>query len=74
MLAGISGRGIATIITFVGLIANITWLFWVGLVLVSPYALLIAIGTFLRLMFLSRKRNDLPPKGIPLFKLELPVF
>ena len=57
MLAGIMVRGFAVIIILLGLKLDVLWLFWIGVALASLYALLTAIVTLGRVVYLSHKHK-----------------
>jgi len=55
ILGGIIMRGLAVIISIIGSALEITWLFWLGIALISVYGLLTAFGGLLRVIHLSKK-------------------
>lgn len=58
MMSGIVARGLTLIIAVIGLRFEISWLFWLGIALVSVYAFLTAIGVLGRVIYLSQKHKS----------------
>ena len=68
MVSGIAVRGLTVIVVVIGLIFELSWLFWLGIAFAAVYAILTATMVLFRVIYVSKKRKSW------MYVLSYPVF